>query len=55
MYDADDGFCIGCGNDGLEERCACGRSFEYALAECGDLHCPRCGAVLRGRSAEFAE
>ena len=47
-YDEDDEFCIVCGNDELEQRCACGRDFEYALAEGGDIHCPRCGRVLRG-------
>ena len=52
-YDADDGFCIGCGHDGLEAQCECGRAFDYALAESGDIHCPRCGHVLRGRVPEF--
>jgi hypothetical protein len=47
-YDPDDLFCIGCGNDALEDQCTCGRAFEYALAEDGDIHCPRCGRVLRG-------
>ena len=47
-YDPADEFCIVCGNDALEEHCICGRAFEYALAETGDIHCPRCGRVLRG-------
>jgi hypothetical protein len=47
-YDEDDEFCMVCGNDALESQCACGRDFEYALAEPGDIHCPRCGRVLRG-------
>jgi hypothetical protein len=52
-YDADDEFCIGCGNEGLDAQCSCGRSFDYALTEVGDLHCPRCGRVWRGRATEF--
>ena len=47
-YDPDDEFCIGCGHNALESQCACGRPFEYALPETGDIHCPRCGRVLRG-------
>jgi predicted amidophosphoribosyltransferase len=52
-YDPDDDFCIGCGHEGLESECTCGRSFESALAESGDIHCPRGGRVLRGRAPEF--
>ena len=47
-YDGTDQFCIVCGHDALEQLCSCGRDFEYALAETGDVHCPRCGRVLRG-------
>ncbi|MES2179592.1 MAG: hypothetical protein V4550_17160 [Gemmatimonadota bacterium] len=47
-YDADDEFCIVCGNSELESHCVCGRPYDYALAESGDIHCPRCGRVLRG-------
>jgi hypothetical protein len=54
-YDADDRYCIGCGSDALESECACGRSFDYALAEIGDLHCPRCGRPLRGRTGDFTD
>jgi rRNA maturation protein Nop10 len=50
-YDLEDDFCIVCGNDDLEAECTCGRDFEYALAEAGDIHCPRCGRVLRGTPA----
>ncbi len=47
-YDPDDEFCIVCGHDALEGECSCGRAYEYALAETGDIHCPRCARVLRG-------
>ena len=50
-YDPDDTFCIVCGHDELESLCACSRPFDYALAESGDIHCPRCGRVLRGTSS----
>jgi hypothetical protein len=52
-YDADDGYCIVCGHEALEAECTCGRAFDYALAEQGDVHCPRCGRVLRGRAPEI--
>lgn len=52
-YDPDDGYCIGCGNDALHAECGCGRSFDFALDEAGDMHCPRCGRALRGRTADF--
>ena len=52
-YEEDDRFCLVCGHEPLDSACVCGRSFDYALAEEGDLHCPRCGLRLRGRSSEF--
>jgi hypothetical protein len=54
-YDEADEFCIGCGHEGLEAECACGRAYDYALAELGDIHCPRCGRVLRGRMPDLGE
>lgn len=51
-YDVDDVFCIGCGHDGLEAECQCGRAYDYALAESGDIHCPRCGRPYRGRTPD---
>ena len=53
VYDTADEYCIGCGHDGLESECECGRSYDYAMAELGDIHCPRCGRVLRGRSSDL--
>ena len=54
-YHEDDVYCIGCGNDTLESACSCGRDYDYALTEdiLANLHCPKCGRTLRGRSAEF--
>ena len=53
-YEADDRFCLSCGNEGLESACNCGRAFDYALHEAeGELHCPRCGRSLRGRASDF--
>jgi hypothetical protein len=52
-YDADDAFCIVCGHETLEAECSCGRAFDYALAEGGDVHCPRCGRILRGQASEL--
>jgi hypothetical protein len=52
-YDETDRYCMVCGNEGIEGACSCGRSFDYALRETGDLHCPGCGRPLRGRSEEF--
>ena len=54
-YDLEDRFCLVCGNESLEHECACGRDFDYALGEEGDLHCPRCGKRLRGRATEFED
>jgi len=52
-YEEEDRFCLVCGTESLESQCGCGRAFDFALAEDGDLYCPRCGARLRGRSNEF--
>jgi DNA-directed RNA polymerase subunit RPC12/RpoP len=52
-YHDGDRYCLVCGNESLEAACACGREFDYALHEDGDLHCPRCGLRLRGRAVEF--
>ena len=53
-YEDDDRFCLSCGHEGLDAACECGRGFDFALAEPeGELHCPRCGRSLRGRSADF--
>ena len=54
-YDEADAFCMICGNESLESACSCGRDFDYALDEDGDLHCPRCGRRLRGRASEFED
>jgi hypothetical protein len=53
VYEADDRFCLLCGNDGLRDHCNCGRPFDYAMADDGDLFCPRCGQVVRGRGTGF--
>jgi hypothetical protein len=52
-YEPGDEFCIVCGHDQLESACGCGRGYGYALAENGDLHCPRCGRVLRGQPVGY--
>ncbi len=52
-YREDDAHCVVCGHDGLEAACGCGRDFDYALAEEGDLHCPRCGRRFRGPATEL--
>ncbi|HET7631875.1 MAG TPA: hypothetical protein VFK16_06145 [Gemmatimonadaceae bacterium] len=53
-YQDDDRFCVSCGHEGLDAACECGRSFDFAVNEPeGELHCPRCGRPLRGRSSDF--
>lgn len=55
-YDEEDRYCVICGNEALEQACACGRGYEYAMEERNQgasLHCPRCGRSLRGRSSDF--
>ena len=52
-YDQADSHCILCGSDTLSTSCVCSRGYDYALMEEGDLHCPRCGRVLRGGAPEL--
>ena len=52
-YDPDDRFCFACGSDDVADACDCGRTFDYALGETGELHCPRCGKSLAGRVEGF--
>ena len=49
-YDPDDSYCIVCGHRELQSACDCGRAFDYALTEEGEVHCPRCGKAQTGRS-----
>ena len=52
-YEPDDRFCLVCGHEDLAEACDCGRAYDYALGESGELHCPRCGKSLAGRVQGF--
>ena len=52
-YEAGDRFCLVCGHEDLADACDCGRAFDYALEETGELHCPRCGKSLAGRVEGF--
>ena len=52
-YEAGDHFCLVCGHEDLAAECECGRAYDYALAETGELHCPRCGKSLAGRVDGF--
>ena len=52
-YEPNDQFCLVCGHEHLESECACGRAYDYALGETGELHCPRCGKSLAGRVDGF--
>ena len=55
-YRDGDRFCIVCGSESLDEHCACGRAFDYALAEpeAGGVHCPRCGRDFRGAQTDWS-
>lgn len=52
-YDEDDRYCIPCGHESLESQCECGRSFDYALSEKDQVHCPRCGRSWKGRDRGY--
>lgn len=52
-YDPDDTYCVNCGHDGLEAACQCGRVFDYAIPETGQVHCPKCGRPFRGKAPEY--
>lgn len=52
-YNEDDRYCVGCGNESLEDSCSCGRAYDYALNETGAIHCPLCGRSFHGKSEEF--
>jgi hypothetical protein len=52
-YEPGDQFCLVCGHEDLASACECGRAYDYALAEAGELHCPRCGKSLAGRVEGF--